>query len=198
MTHQWTDSLGRPIDCIHREARQLVGLTHPNKRGADRRPLWRQLLRGTPLVLVPEPDNAFDRNAILIYRADDLANDLGYMHATGAKRICPLIERGAIFTADVYWINNKSEFYPEVYMYIYQMTEPIRHARPQRRRAAQYPPSQIAERASEPTVEQKTVQTEVEAPRRIDVDFDTQTASRSISLWQSLQQAIVLLFTRRR
>jgi hypothetical protein len=66
--------------------------------------LAHKLQIGTPLVLIREPDNLLDRNAVLIFRADELTRDLGYMDATGAAHFCPLIERGATFSAQVYWI----------------------------------------------------------------------------------------------
>jgi len=36
------------------------------------------------LALVADPGNGCDRNAVLIYKADDLTEDLGYLDATGA------------------------------------------------------------------------------------------------------------------
>ena len=135
---QWTDALSKPKQCIHRYSRSLVGLTHPNKQGNERIPLVRKLGIGSKLLLVPDPDNPVDRNAILIYRADDTENDLGYLDAGGAKLLCPLMERGATFEAEVYWINNDSPSLPGIHIFIYQMTEPVRARRPVRRRATSY------------------------------------------------------------
>lgn len=115
----WTDALSHPKNCIHRYARQLVGLTHPNKNGKDRLALVGSLSIGTPLVLVSEPNNAFDRNAVLIYRADDLHDDLGYLDALGAKQICRMMECGATFDADVYRIEQREPEIPHVYIWLY-------------------------------------------------------------------------------
>jgi hypothetical protein len=80
-----------------------------------------------PLVLVREPDNPLDRNAVLIYRADD-----GYMDVTGAAHFCPLIERGATFSAQVYWINRDRPDYLKVYIWLFQLSEPVLKKRPVR------------------------------------------------------------------
>ena len=118
----------------------LVGLTHPNKAGGNRISDARSLEMGTRLVLVPEADNAHDRNAILIYREGDLRNDIGYLDYVGARQICKLMERGATFSAEVNWINNDNPDLPKVYLCVSQLTEPIRRARPMRRNAPKYPP----------------------------------------------------------
>src|ERR1039458_8036080 len=98
----WTDAHGKPIECIHRYSRNIVGLSHPNKHGVDRLPLVKRLTVGTKLVLIQEPDNPLDRNAILIYAADDLENDLGYLESSAAKYIARMMECGATFSAEVY------------------------------------------------------------------------------------------------
>ncbi len=73
----WTDAHGNPIQCIHRYSRTVVGVSHSNKRGVDRMNLVQKLKVGTKLVLVPDPDNPTDRNAILVYAADDVENYIG-------------------------------------------------------------------------------------------------------------------------
>jgi hypothetical protein len=133
-----TDAQGRPITCIHRFHRILAGLTHKNKRGEDRIALARQLAIGTPLLLVQEPNNRVDRNAILIFRADDPDNDLGYLDASGAKQFAKMMERGATFSAEVSWINNDNPSLPQIYIYVYQLTEPLLKKRPTRKNAAAY------------------------------------------------------------
>lgn len=45
----------------------------------------------TQLVLVPESDNVRDRNAILVYRADDPDDDLGCMDMLYTLLLCPVI-----------------------------------------------------------------------------------------------------------
>lgn len=136
--HEFTDALGRPRECLHRDIWSLVGLTHPGKNGHDRIAMVRGLVKGTKLIIVPEPDNPLDRNALLVYRADDLEHDLGYIHASQAKRVCPLIERGTLYETEVYWINNRNPEYPEVYLYAFKMNEPVLAHRPVRRGAPHY------------------------------------------------------------
>jgi hypothetical protein len=135
---KWTDAKGRPIECVHRFQRILVGLTHPNKRGQDRIALSRRLAIGTPLLLVLDPHNPVDRNAILIYRADDMENDLGYLDATGAEQFAKMMECGATVTAEVMWINNDNASLPQVHIFVYQMTEPFLTKRPTRKNAPKY------------------------------------------------------------
>ena len=126
----YTDAFGNPVVCIKKFNRLLAGYSHPNKRGVDRLPLIRRLTKGTKLVLVPEPDNAYDRNAILVYRANDLDNDVGYLDSTGAKMICPLIERGATFSAEVLYVWFEKPNVPVVGILIFQSTPTLRKARP--------------------------------------------------------------------
>ena len=125
---QFVDAQRRPKECIRRLGRQLKGLSHPNKNGKDRLVLARTLSVGTPLVLVPDPNNEYDRNAVLIYRADDPTEDLGYLDATGAKQVCRMIECGATFDADVYWIDRHDPDFPKIYLWVYhsQSTRPER------------------------------------------------------------------------
>jgi hypothetical protein len=129
----------------------LKGLSHPNKNGKDRLVLVRSLNVGTPLVLVPDPTNAYDRNAVLIYRADDSTEDLGYLDATGAKQICRMLECGATFDADVYWIDHHDPDFPKIYIWVYQLTEMTQKRRPARHNAPHYNQSTKPERAFDST-----------------------------------------------
>ncbi len=144
---QFVDAQRRPKECIRRLGRQLKGLSHPNKNGKDRLVLARTLSVGTPLVLVPDPNNEYDRNAVLIYRADDPTEDLGYLDATGAKQVCRMIECGATFDADVYWIDRHDPDFPKIYLWVYQLTPMTRKSRPMRHDAPHYSQSTRPERA---------------------------------------------------
>lgn len=138
--HRWTDALGRPIDCIHRFSSQVVGLSHSNKYGRDRMAFLNHLTRGTKLLLVPEPDNPYDRNAVLVYMEGDVENDLGYLYSSAAKKICRMIECGATFSAEVYYVYRKPRSnYPEVcIIYLYQLTPMTTNRRPIRKGASEY------------------------------------------------------------
>ncbi len=132
MVRTWTDALNKPIDCIHRDSCELVGMTHLNKRGLSRLPLIDNLRIGDKLILVPDPANEHDRNAILVYGEGDRDNDLGFVHRMKAKQICPLIERGAVFTAQLYWIDRQKPDYPKPYIYLFKWQEPTLRRRPGR------------------------------------------------------------------
>jgi hypothetical protein len=133
MAALWKDALGRPRECIHRYGAQLVGLTDKNKLGSDRITLVRQLAIGSRLVLLPEPDNSADPNAILVYSEDDLSEDLGYLKTPIAEAICRMMECGATFSAEVRWIDSYDPKRPEVFLFMFQLTDMIREMRPIRR-----------------------------------------------------------------
>jgi len=137
--HQWTDAHGKPIECIHRYGCQIVGLGHANKHGRDRMLFIKHLTIGTRIVLIPEPNNPLDRNAILVYLQGDFENDIGYLHSSCAKRICRMMECGATFSAQVYWINqNSRRQFPEVFIFIYELTPMTLVRRPTRKGAPEY------------------------------------------------------------
>ena len=133
-----TDAFGKPIQCVRRFDRHLAGFSHPNKWGLDRRALIKKLGKGSKLVLVPEPDNAYDRNAILLYSADDLENDIGYLDSTGANQVCALLERGATFSAEVFYVWYERPDVPTVRIFIYQLTTAFLKHRPIRKGAPVY------------------------------------------------------------
>lgn len=73
---------------MHSPIRKTVARPESSEQERQRRTRSRSRLSvGTPLVLVPDPDNAYDRNAVLIYRADYRTEAVGYSDATGAKQI---------------------------------------------------------------------------------------------------------------
>jgi len=98
---KFTDAFGQHISPVHHFGAQLVGIFLSNKQGIPRRELVNNLKQSAKLILVPEPHNPVDRNAILIYWDDDLENDLGYMDSASANRFCKMIECGAKFDAHV-------------------------------------------------------------------------------------------------
>jgi hypothetical protein len=134
------DALGNPVQCVTWFDRQLAGFSHLNRNGIDRLPLIKNLTRGCKLVLVPEADNQYDRNAILIYSADDLENDIGYLDSTGAKYIAPLIERGATFRGEVFDVWFQKPNVPNIRIMVYQLTPTPRKQRPVRKDAPVYVP----------------------------------------------------------
>ena len=160
----WTDAHGNPIQCIHRYSRTVVGFSHPNKGGVDRMNLVQRLKVGTKLVLVPEPDNPVDRNAILVYAADDLENDIGHLHSSAAKYIARMMECGATFSAEVYYIHHGYKNYPEVCIFIYQLTPMTQKRRPVRKDATLYKPEPAAARREHVAVEDRPAFESIESP----------------------------------
>jgi hypothetical protein len=119
---QWTDAFGSPVECIQRFGRLVVGLNDPNKRGANRLDLVRQLTKGTKLVLIPDSDSSADRNAMLVFRADDRENDLGYLDDTGAEIVSRMMKCGATFSAELESIWDEDPRFPHVSILVYQLT----------------------------------------------------------------------------
>jgi hypothetical protein len=134
-----------------------VGFSHPNKRDIGRMNLVKKLKLGTKLVLVPEPDNPVDRNAILVYAADDLENDIGHLHSSAAKYIARMMECGATFAAEVYYIHHGHKNYPEVCIFIYQLTPMTQKRRPVRKDATLYKPEPSSARREHVTVEERPI-----------------------------------------
>ena len=143
--------------------RTVVGFSHPNKRGVDRMNLVQKLKVGTKLVLVPDPDNPVDRNAILVYAADDVENDIGYLHSSAAKYIARMMECGATFSAEVYYIHHGYKNYPEVCIFIYQLTPMTQKRRPIRKDAPLYKPELSSARREHVTVEDRPIFESIES-----------------------------------
>jgi hypothetical protein len=149
------DVFGNPIQCVNWFDRHLAGFTHSNKRGLDRLPLIKKLTKGSKIVLVPEPENPYDRNAILLYSTDDLENDVGYLDSVGANQICGLMERGATFSAEVFYVFYEKPDVPFVRIMIYQLTPALQDHRPIRKGAPVYKATlQPSVRNNEPPIEQ--------------------------------------------
>jgi len=60
---------------------QVHGILHKNSDGSSRQQIIRQCQPGEELVLVPEPTNAYDANAVKICRQN--GQQLGYWQADG-------------------------------------------------------------------------------------------------------------------
>jgi hypothetical protein len=116
---------------IYRHPSHLAGISHPNKHGRDRVRLARHLHVGAPLALKLEPDNVADQDAVLVYRADDLAEDLGYLYSYTARSVAKKMRCGASFSAEVASIEDDDR-YPVYHLYVYQLTKTTRqeHGRP--------------------------------------------------------------------
>ena len=117
---------------------QIVGIMHPAKDGGSRMDRALGLVSHDKLILVPEPDNALDRNAILVYKASDPEHEIGHMASSAAKRICRMIECGATFSAEVFWIDIGKNGWASVHCSIEQLTPMTRTKRPTRYGAPVY------------------------------------------------------------
>ena len=120
-----TDALGRLMQYVYRHPSHLAGISHPNKNGRDRVRLASHLRVGTQLTLKLDPDNPADQDAVLVYRADDPTQDLGYLYSYTARYVARKMRCGASFSAEVSSIDDDAR-YPVYHLSVYQLTKTIR------------------------------------------------------------------------
>lgn len=113
---------------VYRHPSHLAGISHPNKNGRDRLRLARHLRVGTQLTLRLDPDNPADQDAVLVYRADDPTQDLGYLYSYTARSVARKMRCGASFSAEVAGIDDDVR-YPVYHLYVYQLTKATREER---------------------------------------------------------------------
>lgn len=67
----------------------VVGARHKNADGSSREAEIEDCKPGEPVLLLPEPDNEFDRHAIAVFSCRDV--QIGYLSAERAQRIGTLM-----------------------------------------------------------------------------------------------------------
>jgi hypothetical protein len=117
------DALGRPMDFVYRHTTHLAGLSHANKNGLDRRKIAKRLRVGSQLVLQTEPDNPADQDAILVFPADDLSNDIGYLYSFTARSVARKMRSGVVLSAEISTIDRSDPWHPQYGVYVYQLTK---------------------------------------------------------------------------
>jgi hypothetical protein len=116
-----------PQGRLFRYDSSISGMSHSNQMGRDRRKLARRLKVGSQLVLVAEPSNPVDQDAILIYPADDLKNDIGYLYSSTARHVAKKLREGATFAAEITEIDLNRPKYPTYRIAVYQLTNAANH-----------------------------------------------------------------------
>jgi hypothetical protein len=101
--------LGGRITDVDLESK-VVGVTRHNHDGSDRQDIARDCRAGDPLVLRREPDNAQDKNAVAVFREN--GDQVGYLSASVAERLAPLLDADAPFTAVVSEVTGGTEDRP--------------------------------------------------------------------------------------
>jgi hypothetical protein len=71
---------------------KIVGVTKPNPDGSDRQAIIARCQVGESLLLVREPDNRFDPDAVAVRRTN--GEQLGYLSADLADEMARLLDRG--------------------------------------------------------------------------------------------------------
>jgi hypothetical protein len=64
---------------------KVAGITHQNDDGSERQRIASQCRPGEPLVLIPDPDNPHDENAIRVCRA--YGEQLGFLNSELAPKV---------------------------------------------------------------------------------------------------------------
>ncbi len=84
----------------------VVGVTHHNADGTSRQKIIREHCRvGEPIVLIPEPDNRYDPDAVRVCRAD--GTQLGYLESGQNSRIMGDIDSGWTYRVTLGSINHQ-------------------------------------------------------------------------------------------
>lgn len=89
---------------------KIVGVTRHNHDGSDRQEIARNCRPGEPLALRREPDNAQDQNAVAVFREN--GDQVGYLSASVAERLAPLLDARAPITAVVSEVTGGTEDHP--------------------------------------------------------------------------------------
>jgi hypothetical protein len=78
---------------------KVAGVAHLNRDGSSRQRNVSDCRTGDRVHLQREPDNSFDRNAVVVSRSN--GGQLGYLPATVASEIAPQMDRGISFEGRV-------------------------------------------------------------------------------------------------
>ena len=75
-------------------SKRVVGVTHKNRDGSDRQRILKSCRLGMRVMLVPEPDNPVDANAVAVRIAG--GQQIGYLAADVAKWVSPWLGSGQV------------------------------------------------------------------------------------------------------
>ncbi len=77
----------------------LVGESYKTRRGLERQTVLLAAEPGDPLILIREPDNEFDPNAVLAVLGE---HDIGFLSKEDAAVISPALDAGVLHTAQIH------------------------------------------------------------------------------------------------
>lgn len=83
---------------------KVVGVTHTNRDGTNRQNVVRRLRAGQPLLLIRDPKNRHDRNAIMICTSGGFfssSKQVGFLSAELAAEYAPFLDAGGQMQAEV-------------------------------------------------------------------------------------------------
>jgi hypothetical protein len=78
---------------------KVAGVAYANRDGSSRQRFISECRSGDAVHFRREPDNAYDRNAIMVPRAN--GGQLGYLPATVASEIAPQMDSGVAFVGRI-------------------------------------------------------------------------------------------------
>ncbi len=110
--------LGKGVD-RHSHSR-IAGLSHPNADGGSRRKILRGCRRFESFLLVREPGNVFDPNAIMIFTSRDQM--LGYLPRAKAAKIAPQMDQGKVWLALLLSVGGTAQ-HPATRLLLYRLTK---------------------------------------------------------------------------
>ena len=77
----------------------VAGINKANESGIHRQNTIARCKAGEPILLVREPDNRYDGNAVALYREN--GEQIGYLPREWAEEMAPRLDRGSPVTATI-------------------------------------------------------------------------------------------------
>ncbi len=103
---------------------EVVGESYRNSDGSDRQRIIARLQVGDPIVLVREPDNQYDSNAIAVCTTG--GRQIGYLSRADAQRFSAKMDKGVVLKAVIRFIGGGTANKPSrgVWLNVYAIRKP--------------------------------------------------------------------------
>lgn len=83
---------------------KVVGVSKENADGSDRQTIIRrEVSENDPLMLLPEPDNKYDPNAVKVL--SKFGHQIGYLSTDIAARVRPALDNEVDITVKASWVS---------------------------------------------------------------------------------------------
>ena len=85
---------------------KVVGVSQNNDNGSSRQEIIeKEVAEEDSLILKPEPDNTFDRNAVKVL--SKFGNQIGYLNRDLAEKVSPALENSTKMYVKASWVNGE-------------------------------------------------------------------------------------------